>query len=181
MKNVKRLTQDAVLTAVALTIFIVELQLPSIVPIPGVKLGLANIVTVFSMFMLGPADTLAILLVRILLGSMFSGQMMSLIYSLSGGILCYLSMLVLRKIVTPKQIWVCSVISAIFHNIGQIVAAILVTSTPALVTYLPVLLISGIITGLFTGFCAQFLVNRLGKNVSWFSKKEGRSGKNRPG
>lgn len=160
--KLKRLTRAAVLTAVALTIFMIELQLPSIVPIPGIKLGLANIVTVFAMFLIGPGDTLAILIVRILLGSMFSGQMMSLVYSLSGGLLCYLVMLLLRKLLTHKQIWVCSVISAIAHNIGQIAAAIAVTSTPALITYLPVLLISGIAAGLFTGFCAQFAVNRLG-------------------
>jgi heptaprenyl diphosphate synthase len=163
--KLKRLTRAAVLTAVALTIFMVELQIPSVVPIPGVKLGLANIVTVYAMFLLGPADTLAILIVRILLGSIFSGQMMSLIYSLSGGFLCYLVMLIMRKIVTKKQIWVCSVVSAIAHNIGQMAAAILVTSTPNLIIYLPVLMISGVIAGLFTGLSAQFLVNRV--DIKW--------------
>jgi heptaprenyl diphosphate synthase len=163
--KLKRLTRAAVLTAVALTIFMVELQIPSVVPIPGVKLGLANIVTVYAMFLLGPADTLAILIVRILLGSIFSGQMMSLIYSLSGGFLCYLVMLIMRKIVTKKQIWVCSVVSAIAHNIGQMAAAILVTSTPSLIIYLPVLMISGVIAGLFTGLSAQFLVNRV--DIKW--------------
>jgi heptaprenyl diphosphate synthase len=117
------------------------------------------------MFLLGPADTLAILIVRILLGSIFSGQMMSLIYSLSGGFLCYLVMLIMRKIVTKKQIWVCSVVSAIAHNIGQMAAAILVTSTPNLIIYLPVLMISGVIAGLFTGLSAQFLVNRV--DIKW--------------
>jgi heptaprenyl diphosphate synthase len=163
--NVKRLTRAAVLTAIALTIFMVELQIPSIVPIPGVKLGLSNIVTVYAMFLLGAADTLAILLVRILLGSIFSGNLMSLFYSLSGGLLCYLSMLVMRKIVTEKQIWVCSVIGAIAHNIGQMAAAIVVTKTPSLLVYLPVLLISGVITGAFTGLCAQFLVGKL-RNIN---------------
>lgn len=156
--KLKRLTRAAVLTAVALIIFIVELQIPSVVPIPGVKLGLSNIVTVFSMFLLGPADTAGILLARILLGSMFSGQPVSLIYSLAGGVMCYLVMLVMRRLVTVKQIWVCSVISAIAHNIGQITAAVIVTGTTALVVYLPVLMISGIVSGLFTGWCAQLSV-----------------------
>jgi heptaprenyl diphosphate synthase len=151
----------AVLTAVALTIFIIELQIPTLVPIPGVKLGLANIITVYAMFTLGPADTLCILLVRIFLGSFFSGQMMSLIYSLSGGILCYLVMLLLRKILSLKQVWVCSVFGSIAHNLGQIAAAILVTATPALIYYLPILMISGIIAGTFTGLCAQFVTARL--------------------
>ncbi|MBQ3880029.1 MAG: Gx transporter family protein [Oscillospiraceae bacterium] len=158
---VKRITRAAVLTAVALTIFLVELQIPSPIPIPGVKLGLANIITVVSMFLLGPLETASILLVRILLGSIFSGQMMALLYSLAGGLCCYLVMLLLRRILTPKQIWVCSVFGAIAHNIGQITVAILITRTPALVSYLPVLMVSGILAGLFTGLCAQFAAAKL--------------------
>lgn len=157
----KRLTRMAMLTAIALTIFIVELQIPPLVPIPGVKLGLANIVTVYSMFVLGPADTACILFARILLGSFFSGRITALLYSLSGGVLCYLAMLLLHRLLTLRQIWVCSVIGAVFHNIGQITAAILLTGTPQLIAYLPVLMISGILAGLFTGLCAQFAVNRL--------------------
>jgi heptaprenyl diphosphate synthase len=157
----RRLTRMAVLTAVALTIFVVELQLPSLTPIPGVKLGLANIVTVYAMFTLGPADTLCVLLARILLGSFFAGQIMALLYSLAGGLLCYLVMLLLRRILTVKQIWVCGVLGAVAHNVGQIAVAILLTRTPALVYYLPVLLVSGILSGAFTGLCAQFVANRL--------------------
>lgn len=157
----KRLTRMAVLTGVALIIFIVELQLPALTPIPGVKLGLANIITVYAMFTLGPADTALILAARILLGSMFAGQMMALLYSLAGGLLCYLVMLLLRRLFTPKQIWICSVFGAIAHNIGQIAVAILLTRTPALIYYLPVLMVSGIAAGCFTGLCAQFVVHRL--------------------
>lgn len=83
------------------------------------KLGLANIVTVYAMFLLGPADTLAILLCRIVLGSLFAGQLMSMLYSLGGGLSCYMVMLLLRKLLTKKQIWVCGIIGAIAHNIGQ--------------------------------------------------------------
>ena len=160
--SVKRLTRAALLTAAALSLYIVELQIPPLVPISGVKLGLANIVTVWSMFMLGPGDTAFILLSRILLGCMFSGNMMALIYSLAGGLLCYLAMLPARRLFTEKQIWICSVLGAIAHNVGQITAAILVTSTPSLIIYLPVLLISGVITGVFTGLCAQLVVKKLG-------------------
>lgn len=157
----KRLTRMALLTAVALGIFIVELQIPTLAPIPGIKLGLANIITVYAMFTLGPGDTACILGARILLGSMFSGQMMSLMYSLAGGVLCYLVMLLLRRLFTQKQIWICSVLGAAAHNIGQIGVAILLTRTPALIYYLPVLMISGIIAGTFTGLCAQFVAGRL--------------------
>ena len=151
----------ALLTAVALIMFIIEAQIPSLVPIPGAKLGLANIIIVYAMFTLGPIPTFAILICRVFMSSIFSGQMMSLLYSLGGGILCFLSMLVMRKFIKINQIWVCSVIGAIFHNIGQIIVAILVARTIGLIIYLPVLLASGIIAGLFTGICAQFVVLRL--------------------
>lgn len=159
--SVKRLCRMAVLTAVALGIYIAELQIPSIVPIPGVKLGLANIVTIYAIFKLSAPDAAAILTARILLGSIFAGQVTAFFYSAAGGLMCLLVMLVMRKIVTEKQIWVCSVIGAVAHNIGQIAAAIAITQTLSLIYYLPVLLLSGIITGLFTGLSAQFLVNRL--------------------
>ncbi|MCD8211465.1 MAG: Gx transporter family protein [Oscillospiraceae bacterium] len=161
--SARRLARDAIMAAIALILFIIELQIPPLTPIPGVKLGLANIVTVCSMFLFGPLDTLAILLVRILLGSIFAGQMISLLYSLAGGLLCYLVMLLLRKILTWRQIWVCSVIGAVAHNVGQIAVAILITSTPLLITYLPVLLVSGMIAGLITGIIAQLLTPRLAK------------------
>ena len=69
-------------------------------------------------------------------------------------------MLLLRRIVSERQIWVCSILGAIAHNIGQITMAILITRTPALICYLPLLMVSGIIAGTFTGLCAQFVVNR---------------------
>ena len=159
--KVKKLVYMALLTAVALIMFVVEARIPNPVPVQGVKLGLANIVTVYAMFVLGPKPTLMILLCRVFLGSVFSGQMMTIFYSLGGGLLCYVVMLGMRKLVTLRQVWVCSVVGAIFHNIGQIAVAIFITKTPALIAYLPILLVSGIITGVFTGFCAQLIVRRL--------------------
>lgn len=168
--KVKRLTRNAMLTTVALIIFIVEAQIPVPVPIPGVKLGLANVITVYAMFACGPLDTFAILLCRIILGSIFGGQIVSFFYSFCGGMLCYIVMLLIRKIVTQKQIWICSVLGAAAHNIGQIIAAMLVTQTTAIIAYLPVLLVSGIISGTFTGFCAQFVVNQMRKIKSSIQK-----------
>lgn len=159
----KKLAHMALLTAVALIIFMVEAQIPTPIPVPGIKLGLANIITVYAMFMLSPWETLMILLCRIFLGSVFSGQMMTFFYSLGGGLLCWLAMTVLRRLLTRKQIWVCSVIGAMCHNVGQIAVAIFMTATPGLIVYLPVLLISGILTGLFTGVAAQALVGRMEK------------------
>ena len=157
----KRLTSMALLTTVALTIFVVEAQIPLPVPVPGIKLGLANIVTVYALFTLGPRDTLMILLGRILLGGIFTGRVMALLYSLSGGLLCYTVMLLMRRLVTKRQIWVCSAVGAVFHNVGQMGMAVLVTGTPALAVYLPVLTAVAVVTGTFTGLCAQFAVERL--------------------
>ena len=158
----RRLTYMAVLTAIALTIFMAEAQLPALAPLPGIKLGLANIVTVYAMFALGPGPAGLILLARVLLGSLFAGGM-PIFYSLSGGVSCYLAMRLLRRLLTPRQMWVCSVLGAMAHNAGQIGAAVLITRTPGVAVYLPVLLVSGILTGLFTGLCAQFVFSRLSR------------------
>lgn len=159
--NTKKLTTVSLLTSMALIIFIIEANLPSLTPVPGIKLGLANIITVYAIFTLGPLDTFLMLITRIFLGSIFSGNVSVLLYSLTGGILCYLAMLILSNFLTSKQIWICSVIGAIFHNIGQISVAILITNTPSLAYYLPILMVSAIISGTFTGLCTQYLVNRL--------------------
>lgn len=159
----KKVTQMALLTATALIIFMVEAQLPPLVPVPGVKLGLANIITVYAMFRLSPGETLMILVCRVFLGSVFSGQMMTFFYSLGGGLLCWLVMVLLRRVLSLKQIWVCGVFGGLSHNVGQIAVAILMTRTASLIVYLPVLAVSGIITGLFTGTAAQALVGRMEK------------------
>lgn len=163
--NVKRLARDAVLTAVALGIFVVELQLPALTPIPGVKLGLANIVTVVAMFTLGGADAAGILLCRLVLGSFFAGNMMALLYSAAGGTLAFLTLLLLRRVLAENQLWVASVFAAMAHNLGQVLVAAAVTATPSIFVYLPVLLVSGIITGLLTGLAAQYTVSRVGRHL----------------
>ena len=160
--NTHRLTRDAMLTGVALIIFVLEAQLPPLTPIPGIKMGLANIITVYAVFALRPADAAGILLSRVLLGSLFSGNVSVLMYSAAGGALCLAAMLLLRRVLRPGQLWVASVIGAAAHNLGQIAVAMAVTRTPALMAYLPVLLLSGMLAGLFTGLCAQGVIRRLG-------------------
>lgn len=163
VKGTRRITLLALLTAIALTIFMIEAQLPVLVPIQGVKLGLANIITVYAVFVLGPGDALLILCARVFLGAVFSGQMMTLLYSMGGGLLAWLVMVLLHKPLTRKQLWLCSPVAAVFHNLGQLLVAAGVMRTWAVMAYLPYLLLSGILTGLFTGLCAQFLIGRLDK------------------
>ena len=154
----KRLTELALLATIALTIFIVELQIPNPFPIPGVKLGLANIITVYMVYHYRPGETVLVLLTRILLGALFSGNIMSLFYSLTGGMLCLGGMLVLRRFIPEKSLWFASVVGAVLHNIGQIAAAMVVLGTTTVFVYFPFLLVSGCLAGTFTGFCAQSAV-----------------------
>ena len=162
--NVKKITQMAMLTAIALTIFMIEAQIPALVPIPGVKLGLANIVTVFAVFALGPKEAAMILFVRIFLGAVFAGNFSTILYSGAGGLLAILVTIGLRKTLTHQQLWVAGAIGAIFHSIGQMAVAVAVTGTPGILVYLPMMILCSIITGVFTGLCAQLLLNR-GKNL----------------
>ena len=143
----------------------IELQIPSPVPIPGIKLGLANIITLFAVFEIGNVDAFLILLSRILLGGLFSGNPTAILYSLAGGILCFLVTILFKKIVTKKQIWVASVFGALAHNIGQMTVALIVTRTAALLGYLPVLMVSAVITGLFTGVAATVISKKAASAV----------------
>ena len=163
MMKTKRLVALGLLTAIALTIFMLEAQIPPVVPMPGVKLGLSNIVTVFAVFVLGPKEGAMVLFARIFLGAVFAGNFATIIYSAAGGSLAILVSIGLRKILKQKQLFVAGCLGAVAHSIGQMGAAILVSGTPQLIVYLPVMIVISIITGLFTGLCAQFLVNHGGK------------------
>lgn len=161
VKGAGRVTRLALLTAIALTIFMVEAQLPALTAIPGVKLGLANIVTVYAVFVLGPGDALLVLSGRVFLGAVFSGQMMTLIYSAAGGFLSWCVLCLLRKLLTGEQIWLASPVAAVFHNLGQLLAAATVLRSWAVMAWLPYLIIAAILAGLFTGVAAQALLRRL--------------------
>ena len=148
------------LTAIALTIFMVEAQIPPLTPVPGIKMGLSNIVTVFTVFAIGPGEAAAVLFVRVFLGAVFAGNFSTIFYSGAGGLCAILTTIGLRKILTKKQLWVAGICGAIAHSIGQMAMAITLTATPTLALYLPVMIAISIVTGAFTGLCAQFLLNR---------------------
>ena len=156
----KKLTTLSMLTAIALTIFMVEAQIPPLTPIPGIKMGLSNIVTVFTVFAIGPGEAAAVLFVRVFLGAVFAGNFSTIFYSGAGGLCAILVTIVLRKILTKKQLWVAGICGAIAHSIGQMAMAVTLTATPGLLAYLPIMIVASIISGTFTGLCAQFLVNR---------------------
>ena len=158
----KKLTGLAVLTGISLIIFAIEMQIPYPFPIPGIKLGLANVVTVYALYRYRAGDVVMIVLCRILLASIFSGNTMALLYSFAGSFLCLTGMLFLRRIIDEKHIWICSIFGAVLHNIGQITVAVILLGVSTLV-YLPFLLVSGCLAGAFTGICAQLVIQRMNK------------------
>ena len=159
----------AALTTLALVVFIIEAQIPLPLPIPGAKLGLANTVTLFALFYgcnrklptYHAIDAFMMLVCRIILGAVFAGSGIAFIYSLTGGMLAFAAQAIMKRFVTSKQIWVCGATGAIFHNIGQVLAAMLITGTPSIAAYLPLLIIAGVLTGVITGLVTQFTLWRL--------------------
>lgn len=158
--KIRKLTLLSMLSAIALTIFMVEAQIPPLTPVPGIKMGLANIITVFAVFAIGAKDAAAVLFVRVFLGAVFAGNFSTIFYSAAGGA-CAIGVTILsRRILTKQQLWIAGVLGAIAHCIGQMAMAIFITQTLGLAAYLPVMIGAAILSGSFTGLCAQYLVNR---------------------
>ena len=161
MPKTKKLALMALLTAIALTIFVVENQLPAPVPVPGVKLGLANIITLVTMLLLGKKEAGAVLLVRVLMGAMFAGSPSTLLFSAAGGALAWLVMCLTVGLFGEKQLWIVSALAGLAHNAGQLLTCALVVKTPGVFAYAPILAVSGVITGVFTGLAAMYLIRAL--------------------
>ena len=148
----KKLTQCAVLTALALALSLLERVLPltAWIPLPGVKLGLGNIVTLFALLTLGAPYAAAILVLRAVLGSIFAGSLTSLVYSLSGGALA-LAVMLLASRSRHLSVYGVSVLGAAAHSVGQIAAAAALMGSMAVLSYLPLLLLVSIGTGALVG------------------------------
>lgn len=149
----KKLALCALLAALALALSWAESFLILPLPIPGMKLGLANIVTLYALYTLGFPAALSILLVRCTLGAFFAGSISSLFFSLGGGLLALAIMALLRK--SPLSIYGVSLCGAAAHNIGQVLCAIAVLRSTAPIGYLPYLLILSLFTGALCAFCAS--------------------------
>ena len=152
----RQLTLCAVLAALALALSYMESFFPAPIPLPGVKLGLANIVTLFALCALGASYAFAVLLVRVLLGAMFAGNASALLYSLLGG-LAALAVMALLARCGRLSVYGISVGGAAAHNGGQVCAAMLTLGNAAPLAYLPVLLAVSLFTGALTGLIAGLL------------------------
>jgi heptaprenyl diphosphate synthase len=160
----KKLTALAVSVALSLILSFVESQIPPLVAIPGVKIGLANTVSLFVLYSLGAPSAALVGVVRVSLSSLLFGTPVSFIYSISGAMLSLLVMLLIKKLPFFSVIGV-SVAGGVFHNIGQIIAAIIIMKSAAIAVYLPPLLVSGVIAGVAVGIVAGMVLKKLGKYI----------------
>ncbi|MDP4088401.1 MAG: Gx transporter family protein [Bacillota bacterium] len=164
MKKMQRLTFIAVLVAQALVLYIVESMIPVPFITPGAKLGLSNIVTVTSLYIFGLRDTFVVVILRILLSTFFGGNISSLIYSISGGLLSLFFMWLVKMLGKDDiSILGVSITGAFFHNVGQVLSAAAMIENINVVIYLPLLTIAGVGTGFFVGLTANYLLNALKK------------------
>ena len=154
--STRKLSVLAVFATLSLAIYAAESALPPLLPLPGIKLGLANIITLLLLQRFSARDALLVLLCRILLSGLLFGQAVSILYSLAGGLLSLGVMALATRLLQKKLLFLAGALGGLAHNLGQLGAALLLTSTPGVLSYLPALILSGILTGLFTGLCAGF-------------------------
>ena len=152
MGKTKRIVQSAVLISLALALSYTERFIPlqMVIPLPGVKLGLANIVTLVALYLMGPKAAFAILIPRCIFGAVLGGGITGLMFSLIGGILAMITMTLARKL-PVFSIYGVSILGAAAHNVGQILAAMLLMNSYYIGAYLSYLLIVALFTGVATG------------------------------
>ena len=154
--SLKKLTLLSLFTTISLAVYAIESAVPPLVPIPGIKLGLANIVTLVLLRRFRAGDALLVLCCRILLSALLFGQALSLLYSLAGGLLSLWVMAAVMRLLQKKALFLTGAMGGLTHNLGQLAMALAITRTIGVLAYLPFLILGGILTGLFTGLCAGF-------------------------
>lgn len=172
-RSIRKMIYISLLIAMSLVLHIFEGMIPVPFITPGTKLGLANIITVIALYTLNYKETFLVLFLRILLSVMFGGSVSRLLYSLSGGVLSYIFMVITKSLGKDKvSIVGVSCVGAVFHNIGQLFAASLIVETMSVMLYLPVMSVAGIGTGIFVGITSNFAVEHLkkifGLDNQWF-------------
>lgn len=157
MSKTKKMVVLGILVSQALILHIIERMIPVPVPVPGIKLGLANAVSLMAIVFFGAKEALIVVVLRTFLGSVFGGGFSAFIYSLIGGFISTLAMAIMyKRFRSIFSLPAISVVGAVFHNIGQLAVASLIVLNARLFYYLPVLMISAVVTGLFIGFAVQY-------------------------
>lgn len=156
----KKVAYLGLLIALAFVFSYIEFLIPVNIGVPGAKLGLANLVIIVALYTLGERNAFFLSVVRIVLVGFTFANVASMIYSLAGGILSYVVMALAKKTKMLSMTGV-SVLGGVFHNVGQIIVAILVLETASLIYYLPVLLIAGITSGIVIGILGAMVTKRI--------------------
>ena len=156
----KKVTVLALSVALAMILSFVESQIPAFVAIPGVKIGLANIVVVFALYKLGWKEAVLVSLIRVLLVSLLFGSIASMFYSAAGAVLSLVGMIALKKTGLFSHVAV-SVTGGVLHNVGQIAMACLLLETNVIRYYLPFLILSGTVAGVVIGLLAAVMIRRI--------------------
>lgn len=156
LKKTKRLTADALLLAAAFILSWIEMMIPVPVPIPGIKLGLANLAILFTLYYCGAPDALFVLCGRLVLNALLFGNASSLIFSAAGGLAAFIVMCIMKAVLKERVI-IVSIAGGVFHNMGQLAAAGIVISV-SVWAYVPYLVLGGIAAGTLNGIAADRLL-----------------------
>ena len=158
----KRVAFLGMCIALSMILSYFESLIPPLVAVPGIKVGLPNLVMVFMLYKIGWKETAIVSILRVILVGILFGTPLSMIYSLAGATLSLIGVILLKKTNLFAPVTV-SVVGGILHNVGQIVTACIVMSTSQIAYYLPVLLISGTVAGIIIGYVAALILKRLEK------------------
>ena len=158
--NAKRVAMYGMMVALAMVLSFLESMLPAFVAVPGVKLGLTNLVVMVALYRMHPSDALIINIIRIILVGLTFGNAFSIAYSIAGGVLSFMVMYILYRSDRFSALGVGAA-GGVAHNIGQIIVAMIVMRTTGVAYYLPVLIISGLIAGVVIGLISGMVVKRL--------------------
>ena len=160
--SASRLAMFGLMVALAFVLSFAESLIPPVIPVPGVKLGLANLVGLCALYLMGPLDAAAVTLVRIILAGLTFGNGFSMLYALAGGVLSLIVMILLKHTGRFGVLGV-SAAGGAAHNIGQILVAFAVLRSSGLWYYLPVLLVSGVVCGCVIGLIGGTVIRRLSR------------------
>ncbi|MCR4999739.1 MAG: Gx transporter family protein [Lachnospiraceae bacterium] len=162
----RRIAFLGLMVALAFVLSYVEMLLPIHIGIPGAKIGLANLSVMVALYVIGPTDALILSIVRVVLVGFTFGNMAMMMYSLAGALLSFVAMMIGKRTKLFSAVGV-SVLGGVFHNVGQILVAMVVMETSRLTYYLPFLVVMGVISGIIIGIVAGMIVQRVapfGKN-----------------
>ncbi len=162
-KETKRFAILSIMIGLSLVLSYVDSLIPIVVTIPGIKLGLANIATIYVLYRLGIKEAIIVSILRVFLSALLFGTVVTLSYSIVGATLSLVIMIVFKRISSLHMITI-SILGAVMHNMGQIAVAMFIMSTKEIIYYLPILVITGVISGIGVGLLA-ILVLKYTQNI----------------